>query len=67
MAGLQQPTNNQNTNVFIAKLNASGTGWFMLHIWGSKTDLSRGIGVDSAGNAYVTGEPIHQFPNRWCF
>jgi hypothetical protein len=43
-------------DVFVAKLNASGTGLvYSTYLGGDYDDIGSGIAVDSAGNAYVTG------------
>ena len=44
-------------DAFIAKLNAGGTALvYATYLGGSGSDSGLGIAVDSAGNAYVTGE-----------
>jgi Beta-propeller repeat len=49
-------TNRGNGDVFVTKLNPSGTGIvYSTIIGGSQLDGGRGIASDSAGNAYVTG------------
>lgn len=43
-------------DIFVAKLNKAGTGFvYCGYIGGSGHDTGKGIAVDSAGNAYVTG------------
>jgi subtilase family serine protease len=45
------------TDVFVAKVRADGTGLvYAGFIGGDTTDIARGIAVDAAGNAYVTGQ-----------
>jgi hypothetical protein len=44
-------------DAFVTKLNASGTALaYSTYLGGDDDDGGRGIAVDSAGNAYVTGE-----------
>jgi hypothetical protein len=44
------------TNVFVSKLNATGTGLvYSTYLGGSDVDTGWGIAVDSTGNAYVGG------------
>jgi hypothetical protein len=44
-------------NAFVTKLNATGTALvYSTYLGGSDRDGGSGIAVDSAGNAYVTGE-----------
>ncbi len=57
-----QPANGSATvpssNAFVAKLNWSGSTLSLVYstyLGGSSRDFGRGIAVDSAGNAYVTG------------
>ena len=50
-------TFNGQHDAFVAKVNAAGTGLvYCGYIGGSAWDTGSGIAVDSAGNAYVTGE-----------
>ncbi|AGY59189.1 SBBP repeat-containing protein [Gloeobacter kilaueensis] len=43
-------------DVFVSKLNASGTALvYSTYLGGGNTDYGNGIAVDSAGNAYATG------------
>jgi cysteine synthase len=43
-------------DAFVAKLNATGTALvYSTYLGGSATDEGRGIAVDAAGNAYITG------------
>ncbi|MEB2307753.1 MAG: SBBP repeat-containing protein [Candidatus Brocadiaceae bacterium] len=45
------------TDAFVTKLDASGTSIsFSTYLGGNDSDWGMGIAVDSAGNAYVTGE-----------
>ncbi len=55
-AGSFQTTNGGNYDVFVTKLNATGTALvYSTYIGGSSDDYGRGIAVDASGNAYVTG------------
>ena len=45
-----------DTDAFVAKINASGNALvYSTHLGGSGPDLSYGLAIDTAGNAYVTG------------
>ena len=51
-----QLTNAGSSDGFVAKLNSTGTALvYSTYIGGTNSDISRGIAVDSSGNAYVTG------------
>ncbi len=55
-AGAFDTTFNGGGDAFMTKLNASGSALpYSTFLGGSKIDDSRGIAVDGAGNAYVTG------------
>ena len=46
-----------NYDVFVTKLNAAGSALvYSTYLGGSSYDSARGIAVDSAGNAYLTGD-----------
>jgi len=50
-------TQNGGVDTFVAKLNTAGTALlYATYIGGSLDDRGLGIAVDSAGNAYITGE-----------
>ena len=52
-----QPDYGGDTDVFVAKLNASGsTLIYSTYLGGSGRDYSEGIAADSSGNAYITGD-----------
>ncbi len=55
-----------NGDVFVVKVNASGSALvYGTYLSGSSTDSGAGIAVDSAGNAYVTGETTSiNFPTQ---
>ncbi len=45
-----------NGDVFVTKINAAGTAIiYSTYVGGSRGDSGRGIDIDNAGNAYVTG------------
>ena len=56
---------NNVSDVFVTKLNATGTALvYSTFLGGSAFDVGRGIAVDAAGNAYVTGHhPVAEFPH----
>ena len=56
--GAFQPTyGGGSSDVFLTKLNALGSSLiYSTYQGGSATDSGRGLAVDSAGNAYVTGD-----------
>jgi len=57
-AGAFNPFNSGEgyTDAFVTKLNAAGSGLvYSTYLGGAFYDFSRGIAVDSSGNAYVTG------------
>jgi hypothetical protein len=54
--GAFQTRNGGGADVFVTKLNATGTALvYSTYIGGSGVDVGRGIAVDGSGNAYVTG------------
>jgi hypothetical protein len=55
-AGVFQATKDVGYDVFVTKLNASGSGLvYSTYIGGGNSDYGYGIAVDGSGNAYVTG------------
>jgi len=55
-AGAYNQTHGGNSDAFVVKLNATGTGLvFSTFVGGSSSDRGSGIVVDTAGNSYVTG------------
>jgi uncharacterized protein (TIGR03437 family) len=51
-----QPAKGASSDAFVLKLNPSGTGLvYATYLGGNDYELGRGIAVDEAGNAYVTG------------
>ncbi|MBP1777673.1 MAG: hypothetical protein H6Q86_3683, partial [candidate division NC10 bacterium] len=59
-AGALQPANAGDTDVFITKLSADGSALvYSTYVGGTWHDYGgRGIAVDAAGNAYVTGGQV---------
>ncbi len=61
---------NGDTDAFVAKVNATGTGLvYAGYIGGSKPDAGESIAIDAAGNAYITGETSSSattFPTAIC-
>ena len=56
IAGAVQASNQGGVDVFVAKVNASGTALvYATYIGGRGEDRATGIAVDSLGQAYVTG------------
>ena len=50
------PAQNANGNAFVAKVSASGSSLvYASYLGGAGPDFGRGIAVDAAGDAYVTG------------
>src|SRR5215213_3864211 len=51
-----QPTNKSNSDAFVTKLNSQGSALvYSTYLGGSNVETARGIAVDAAGSAYVTG------------
>lgn len=63
-SGVVQPVFGGFTDVFVTKLNPTGSALvYSTYLGGSNVDQGFGIAVDSSGNAYVTGETSsHDFP-----
>lgn len=56
LSNAYQSTLNGPANVFVSKLNSSGTGLiYSTYLGGSRDDWAAGVAVDSTGNAYITG------------
>ena len=51
-----QATGAGNTDAFVTKLDASGVLVYSTYLGGSSADVANGIAVDSAGDAYITGQ-----------
>jgi hypothetical protein len=65
MANARQPANGGGmSDVFVSKLNASGTALvYSTYLGGSDEDVGAGIAVDGIGNAYVAGHTVsNDFP-----
>jgi hypothetical protein len=56
LASAAQATNAGGSDVFVTKLNATGTGVvYSTYLGGGGGDVGAAIAVDASGNAYVTG------------
>ncbi|HUD98112.1 MAG TPA: SBBP repeat-containing protein [Bryobacteraceae bacterium] len=54
--GPEQASMGGNTDVFVTKWNAAGTGIvYSTYVGGNNRDVAMGVAVDASGNAYVTG------------
>src|SRR5262245_16595924 len=54
--GASQATSGGSTDVFVAKLNATGSALvYSTYLGGTGVDIGLGVAVDGFGNAYVTG------------
>ncbi|MBI4470945.1 MAG: SBBP repeat-containing protein [Acidobacteria bacterium] len=51
-----QATKGGQSDIFVSKCSPAGALLFSTYLGGSGDDIGRGIAVDSAGNAYITGE-----------
>ncbi len=52
-----QPSAHGNDDAFVAKLNPQGTGYvYSTYLGGGGQDIAWALAIDSAGNAYVTGQ-----------
>jgi len=55
-SGAAQPASGGSLDAFVTKLNSTGSAFvYSTYFGGSNSDQGRGIAVDNAGNAYVTG------------
>lgn len=55
-AGAYSRVKNLDYDVVVTKLNAAGTGLvYSTYVGGASMDVSNGIALDSAGNAYIAG------------
>ncbi|HEY3929648.1 MAG TPA: SBBP repeat-containing protein [Candidatus Koribacter sp.] len=53
----EQPATKGNDDAFVAKLNPDGTAFvYSTYLGGGGQDIAWGVAVDSAGEAYVTGQ-----------
>ncbi|KAF0192362.1 MAG: hypothetical protein FD165_987 [Gammaproteobacteria bacterium] len=54
--GTTQALHAGNKDVFVLKLNPGGSRVYATYLGGSGDDVGNGIAIDSAGNAFVTGD-----------
>jgi hypothetical protein len=55
-ANAAQPANHGTADIFVSKLNASGTALiYSTYLGGSDLDVASGIATDNAGDVYITG------------
>lgn len=55
----QYQTDQTDKDVFITKMNSTGTNIsFSTYVGGNGDDFGRGIAIDSSGNSYVTGNTL---------
>ncbi len=60
-----QGTNAGNDDVFVTKIDTSGSSLvYSTFLGGSNIDIGWGVAVDSFGNAYVTGETAHRCQHK---
>jgi hypothetical protein len=64
-----QPTNQGGLDLFVAKINATGSNLvYATYLGGSSGDLGRGIAVDGSGNVFVAGSSFStNFPVQGAF
>ncbi len=64
-----QPTNRGSLDAFVAKFNATGTNIvYSTYMGGTFGDLGKGIAVDLAGSAFITGSTFSDdFPTQTAF
>ena len=61
--GTFDTTSNGSEDVFVTKMNSSGTGLvYSTYLGGTFFDEGRGIAVDATGNAYIAGAASIAFP-----
>ena len=61
--GAFQSSLKNESDAFVAKLNATGTSLiYSTYLGGSGLDIGKAIAVDSSGNAYVAGSAFKDFP-----
>ncbi|MDP2325308.1 MAG: SBBP repeat-containing protein, partial [Gammaproteobacteria bacterium] len=62
-AGAFQPSRGAANNVFVTKVNPTGSALvYSTYLGGSSDSYGYGIAVDASGSAYVTGEALLNFP-----
>ena len=64
ITGMTESVSGRNEEQFVAKFNSSGTVQWQRSVGTTLRDRGYGVGVDSSGNVYVTGQRLFHGDNR---